>query len=810
MENHRPTLNNYPVDIENKLGFDVVKSLIKEQCHTELGINKVEQIRFNTNQNKLFESLNQVHEIQTLFQKNIFFHWFEELEKILTYLNYFNTEGLYLNGIELLSFKLFLEHNHHNSQIILTNNNDLKTVSKICSDFPELKHCIQKIDLIIDKEGKIRDNASDELQKISKEINDKRNQVRKILISKFEFAKKNGWAGDTEITLRNERLVIPIIAEHKRKIQGFVHDDSQSGKFLYIEPIECFENNNEIIELEIERKKEIERILKQLSIDLSPYKLDFFHQVQQMAELDFICAKANFSNKINGVIPILTYHFNDIELINARHPLLFINFSKNNKKLVPLHFYTEDNIKMTVISGPNAGGKSITLKTIGLLQYMFQCGIPVPLESHSKMAIFKSIFIDIGDNQSIDNNLSSYSSHLMNMKHCLTYADSGTLVLIDEIGNGTDPSIGGTIAQAMLEELLIKQSFAVVTTHYGNLKTWASHTAMVQNARMQYDLIKLEPLFKLEIGKTGSSFAMEVAGKVGISKSLLNKAKSYSKQRESIDLEELMSENERNKLIISDTNKRLSEKESNLNKLIEEYQHLKNEIAKQKSDIIKLAKNQALDIVNKAGKEVEKTIKKIKEVKAEKNKTKQLRGNLEEFKRTLEPEKELEFISIKKTDKPNENDSKITHFEIGDTVKQIGQSTKGEIIGLKKKEAQVAFGHITMWLSFEQLEKTNKEKQKQKPQTATFNVHLYDKQTNFSMELDLRGVRGEEAINTLEKWLIDANLLGFSSLKIVHGRGHGILRKLVHSKLKSMPFVKNYEHENEQLGGDGVTLVYLK
>lgn len=809
MENHRQTHNNYPVDIENKLGFDVVKSLIKEQCHTEIGRRKVEEIQFNSDQNKLFESLNQVTEIQSIFQKNIFFHWFEELEKIVDYLQYFNTEGLYLNGNELLSFKVFLEHQHHNHQIILNHLDFLKTVSKICSDFPELKHCIQKIDFIVDKEGKVRDNASSDLQKISKDINDRRNQVRKILISKFEYAKKNGWAGDTEITLRNERLVIPIIAEHKRKIQGFVHDDSQSGKFLYIEPIECFENNNEIIELEIERKKEIERILKQLTKELSPYKLDFFHQVQVMAELDFICAKAHFSNKINGVIPILTHRFNDIELINARHPLLFINFSKNNKKLVPLHFYTDNGTSMTVISGPNAGGKSITLKTIGLLQYMFQCGIPVPLESHSKMAIFKSIFIDIGDNQSIDNNLSSYSSHLMNMKHCLNHADSGTLVLIDEIGNGTDPSIGGTIAQAMLEELLIKQCFAVVTTHYGNLKTWASHTSMVQNARMQYDLVKLEPLFKLEIGKTGSSFAMEVAGKVGISKTLLNKAKSYSKQRESIDLEELMSENERNKLIISDTNKRLKEKENNLNKLIEEYQLLKNEIAKQKNDIIKVAKNQAIEIVNKAGSEVEKTIKGIKEIKAEKNKTKQLRGNLEEFKRSLNPEQLPEVIP-NNNEPEKELETKTRHFEVGDTVKQKGQSTKGEIISLKKKEAQVAFGHITMWLPIEQIEKTNKDKQKPKPQTATFNVHLYEKQTNFSMELDLRGVRGEEAIDTLEKWLIDANLLGFSSLKIVHGRGHGILRKLVHAKLKSMPFVKKYEHENEQLGGDGVTLVNLK
>lgn len=809
MENHRQTLINYPVDIENKLGFDVVKSLIKEQCHTELGIKKVEQIKFNSNQNKLFDSLNQVDEIQSIFQKNIFFHWFEELEKILTYLNYFNTEGLYLNGNELLSFKLFLEHHFHNNQVIYNNIEVLQTVSKICSDFPELKQCIQKIDIIIDKEGKVKDNASSELQQISKEINERRNQVRKILIAKFEFAKKNGWAGDTEITLRNERLVIPIIAEHKRKIQGFVHDDSQSGKFLYIEPIECFENNNEIIELEIERKKEIERILKQLSAELSPFKIDFFHQVQVMAELDFICAKAHFSNKINGVIPSLTYHFNDIELVNARHPLLYLNFSKNNKKLVPLHFYTEDNIKMTVISGPNAGGKSITLKTIGLLQYMFQCGIPVPLESHSKMAIFKSIFIDIGDNQSIENNLSSYSSHLMNMKHCLTHANSGTLVLIDEIGNGTDPSIGGTIAQAMLEELLIKQCFAVVTTHYGNLKTWASHTDLVQNARMQYDLIKLEPLFKLEIGKTGSSFAMEVAGKVGISKTLLNKAKTYSKQRESIDLEELMSENERNKLIILDTNKRLSEKETTLNKLIAEYQQLKTEIAKQKHDIIKIAKNEAVEIVKKAGKEVEKTIKNIKEIKAEKNKTKVLRENLEEFKRSLEPEK-IDKIEIYKTALPKEIDTKSKQLQIGDTVKQIGQNTKGEIITLKKNEAQVAFGHITMWLPLEQLEKTSRDKQKPKPQTATFNVHLYDKQTNFSMELDLRGVRGEEAIDTLEKWLIDANLLGFSSLKIIHGRGHGILRKLVHNKLKAMPFVKNYEHENEQLGGDGVTLVYLK
>ncbi|MES2616574.1 MAG: Smr/MutS family protein [Bacteroidota bacterium] len=812
MKSEQTNIALYPVNIEEKLGFDKIKAIFIQNCKTDIGKTSVEKIGFIANRKAIHTSIRQIAEITVLSAAGHVLQLPENLNDILNDLQKLDKEGMLLYEDELQQLYLALSAMQANYAAIKKMAEAVPELDKTGKHLSELSPAINLLNKVIDKEGKLRHDASPELLRISKEITAKEKDVRKMLLSKYDYAKKNGWAGDTEITIRNERLVIPIIAEHKKKIPGFVHDDSQSGKFLYIEPIECFEENNALKELSFERKKEIERILRQVTADLSPYKQSIWQHVQQTVFLDVTYAKAIFSSRINATEPLEAHKNEDIRLVNARHPLLYLLLQKDNKQLMPLNFHVDEDCNMVVISGPNAGGKSIALKTIGLLQYIYQCGLPVPVDVGSRLPVYNHLFIDIGDNQSIENNLSSYSSHLMNMKYFMQGADAHTLYLIDELGNGTDPSIGSTIAQAILEHLLKSNAFGVVTTHFGNLKAWAGNTPGVQNARMVYDVAKLEPLFKLELGKPGSSFALEVAGKVGVPKQIIDRAKKINQWKQHIDLEELLAENEKNKLALADANKRMTERETKLEKLIDDYTELKDGLAQNKQKILNEAKLKAGEIVTNANQKIEKTIKDIQQSKADKEKTKTVRKELETFKEGLKVDapKKANPQPVQEI-KPSQPPVKVLPLKEGDMVKQNDNNVTGEILTVKGNKAHVLFGIMKMWVPLDELQRTTRTADKKaSKQMAVFNARLYDKQTNFSIELDLRGVRGEEAMLKLEQWLEDAHLLGHGNLKIVHGRGFGILRKLIHEHLKKTTFVKHYEHESEQLGGDGVTLIRLK
>ncbi len=797
------TINLYPQNIEEKLGFDKIKNNLVQFCKTDLGKQRIDKLNFLTNTESIHQSIRQIGEIGQLTSSGHVLELPENLDALLDALQKLEIEGTMLYEDELQQLFMALSAMQSNFNAIANQESGYSYLKAAQNHLLSLQPPISIVAKVIDKEGLLKPDASPELWQINKQISAKEKEVRKILLSKYNLAKQNGWAGDTEITIRNERLVIPIIAEHKKKIQGFVHDDSQSGKFLYIEPIECFEENNALKELSFEKKKEIERILKQVTAQLAPYKQIIWQHVQYTAFLDTTYAKSILSSKLNAIEPIMVQRKDDLHLINARHPLLFMLLQKDNKKLVPLNFHVDEACHMVVISGPNAGGKSIALKTIGLLQYMYQCGLPVPVDHGSKMPVYHQLFIDIGDNQSIENNLSSYSSHLMNMKYMMANANSETLYLIDELGNGTDPSIGSTIAQAILENFLESKAFGVVTTHFGNLKAWAGQTLGVQNARMVYDVVKLEPLFILELGKPGSSFALEVSSKVGIDKRIIDRAKNINQWKQHIDLEELIAENEKNKAALTDANKRIADREEKLNKLIEDYTGLKDKLSENKQHILNEAKAMASEIVDKANQKIEKTIQVIQQTKADKQHTKDARKELSEYKETLveiAPKPIVKAIVLKNTDP----------LKVGDAVKQNDNNVAGEILAIKKDKAHVLFGSIKMWVTLNELHKTSKTAQKKESKIATFNVRMFDKQSSFSLDIDLRGVRGEEAILKLQQWLEDAHLLGHTNLKVVHGRGFGILRKLILEQLKSNPLVKHFEHESDQLGGDGVTLVRLK
>lgn len=795
--------NNYPQNIEEKLGFDKIKQYIMSECRTEAGRRSVNLLQFSKDIKSIRLSLQQISETTQVVSEGHIFEFPEDPELIADIIQAIDKEGVWLLEDDLFEIFLALKAFQNNIKIVRQDIFKYPALTQVQENLIELSSAIGILQSILDKEGKLRPDASPELWQINKKIDRKEKDVRRLLQSKFELAKKNGWAGDTEITIRNERLVIPIIAEHKKKMPGFVHDDSQSGRFLYIEPIECFEENNELKELFFERKKEIEAILKHVTAQLSPYKQAIFKHIQFCIFLDACLAKSIFSSKIRATEPQAVQAHDDTNLIQARHPLLYLHLVKDNKALVPLDFKFKKGSKMVLISGPNAGGKSIALKTIGLLQYMYQCGLPVPLHPDSTMSVYSTIFIDIGDNQSLENNLSSYSSHLMNMKFFMENANKHTLFLIDELGNGTDPAIGSSIAQSILEHLLSLDAYGIVTTHFGNLKAWAGQTEQVQNARMLYDLQKLEPQFKLELDKPGSSFAIEVASKVGISEKIIQRVRKINQWKQHIDLDELLAENEKNKLELADMKKRVEEREKVLDKLILDYEALKLSLSENKQNIINDAKVKASNILNTANQKIEQTIKGIQENKAEKQKTKALRKDLEEFKSHL-------VVKEKKHETKQQVAPKDTRpLKVGSIVRHEQHKVSGEILKIKKDEAQVLFGQVTMWFPLAELYNSVADK-KHVPKTATFNVQLFEKQSNFRAELDLRGIRGEEAINKLDEWLNDAHMLGMFTLRIVHGRGHGILRKLIVDHLKSLKFVKSYEHESEQLGGDGVTLVRIE
>ncbi|MEN9346176.1 MAG: hypothetical protein RLZZ60_1645 [Bacteroidota bacterium] len=789
---------NYPNTIEDKLGIESVKLQLAKSCHSEAAQKIIAHNPFYTNVLDIEAQIALVEALISCLQTGDFFEFPDQAEWLIDCLQKTAVANQLLTEEELFVLLKALKQIQHNWQIIQNKQSEHAALHQTFGNIESASTCIQKLDQLLDAEGQLKPNASENLWQINKAIQSKEKEVRTSLIKKFEHAKKNGWAGDTEITIRNERLVIPIIAEHKKKINGYVHDDSQSGKFLYIEPIECFEGNNALKELHLDRKKEIEVILKATCAWLAPFRVLLQTHLQNSISLDALHAKAQWAIQLKCTKPKAVTAHDDTHLIDARHPLLDLQLSKDNQKIVPLQFHFKKGNSLLLISGPNAGGKSIALKTIGMLQYLYQMGLPIPVSPDSQLSVYKQIFIDIGDNQSIENHLSSYSSHLNTMQYFMQKANQDTLYLIDEIGNGTDPSIGCAIAQAILEQLIEQKAIGIVSTHYGQLKTWASQAKGAQNARMLYDVQKLQPLFILEPDKAGSSFALEVASKVGIQDHIIQRAKSINKQQKAFDLEHLITENELQKQTLKDQQERIESKEKSLEKLIQDYQALKTDLNTYKSSILKDAKTKAHHIIEEANQKIEATIKHIQETKAQKQSTNKVRKQLSQFKAHLEADIEQTPVSVLPE----------TNFKKGMTVKHVSQTVSGEIIDLKKSKALVLFDSVKIWLPLNELQAA-KPNIKHQPKTATFNVDLFNKQTQFRAEIDLRGIRGEEAMKQLDNWINDAHSLGMSSLRVVHGRGFGILRKLIIDYLTHSKLVKHYDHETEQLGGDGVTIITL-
>jgi DNA mismatch repair protein MutS2 len=831
----------YPQNIEIKLGFDKIRERLNELCISTLGRNFVEKIRFSDNYDLIQKMIRQVDEMKNILQFEPTAFPSQNYLDVNYQLSKASIEGAFLTEEEFFNVKLSLrtiqeclrffdkkepEEFPQLRELVgtafLERNKDDENVKQVQTPQFAIRSLLDSLDKIIDDRGKLKDNASSELQAIRKRMQVQENDLRKTLDRILKNARANGWISDDfSLTLRGGRMVIPIAAEHKRKIKGFVHDESDTGKTVFLEPTEVLEANNEIRELESAEKREIVRILMELTNQIRPHVPVLRKAYTFLGIIDFIRAKARLAIEVKGIAP-LSLNSQVVDWKNAVHPLLYLSFKKQGKTVKPLTITLNSENRILLVSGPNAGGKSVTLKTLGLLQYMYQCGLLVPMAEHSTIGMFRNVFIDIGDEQSLENDLSTYSSHLTNMKYFLLNSDRKTLFLIDEFGTGTEPSLGGAIAESILEDLNKSGAYGAINTHYTNLKTFADKTSGITNGAMRYDAEHLEPMYELEIGKPGSSFAIEIAYKIGLPKEIIDKSKQKIGNQQ-VSFEKLLKELEIERKVFADKNVENATKQRKLDQLLEQYTSLKTFLDNEKKTILNTAKLQAKELVKNANQKIEATIKDIREQGADKLATKEIRQELQDFQDGLSVEKLVVGKNTNKnvivngdTDNGGVEKDVIEVIEgeitIGSLVRIKGQEALGEVIGMRGKDAEVAIGELKTTVKLNRLEKISRKEFKQKtaPKPKFVGVDMNDKMMNFSFNLDLRGKRGDEALMEVDKFMNDALMLGQDELRIVHGKGDGILRTLIRNHLRGYKQVAKTQDEHADRGGAGVTLVSMK
>jgi DNA mismatch repair protein MutS2 len=822
----------YPDNFEYKIGFDRIRILLREKCLSPMGLGKVNAIKFIDNYEQLTRTLSATFEFQQIL---IFEDYFpsEHYYQISECLNKIRIEGTFPEVQEVFDLKRSLE----TVKTILNffrNKDDVKypVLRSMCSSVKTYPYVLEAIDRIIDRRGVIKDNASSRLKEIRAELIGKSLHVTKRLNAILKQAQSDGIVdSDTSVSIRNGRGVIPVSAYDKRKIKGLIHDQSASGKTVFIEPEEIIEINNDIIELEYEEKREIVRILTVFADNVRPYIEDLLESNLFLGEIDFIRSKALLGNHLHSIKPVLT----DKPFLlwkRAIHPLLSLTFEKfPGRKVVPLEIVLDERDRILLISGPNAGGKSVCLKTVGLLQYMLQCGLTIPVAEGSETGIFKNILIDIGDEQSIDNDLSTYSSHLINMKYFVKNGNDKTLILIDEFGTGTEPMLGGSIAEAILGELNRKKVYGVITTHYTNLKHFASLTDGIVNGAMAFDNHLMQPLFQLTIGKPGSSFAFEIARKIGLPEEILEEASGKAGVK-NINYDRHLKDIARDKRYWENKRQSIRQQEKRLEELMAEYEKELSGARSLRKEIITRAKDEAQNLLKESNRMIESTIRQIKESQAEKEKTKDIRQQLEEFKNIVEEEtKPFETKSEEKIaalsskakriklepetvkEKPVHAASPVHPLKPGDPVRMIDTQAAGEIIEIKDKMVQVETGSLRFFVPIDKIERITRSELKKSLKANQVNREndsgIVQRNINFKSEIDIRGVRGEEAINQVRELIDNALIIQYRNLRILHGKGNGILRQLVRQYLATVDVVKSFRDEHVEFGGSGITVVEM-
>lgn len=822
----------YPVNFEEKIGFDKVRLMLKESCLCELGRQKVDEIAFITSFDLISKLIRQTEEFRLicLMESNFPMGYFIDITPALKKIRVI---GTFFEIQELIDMRRSLESIH--AILNFFKNKDaalypeLRELTQNVQSFPII---LNRVDAILTKNNQVKDNASQELASIRKSISEKTSSISRIMQKILKHAQSEGLVDeDTGISMREGRAVIPVNSTYKRKLQGIVHDESATGKTSFIEPAEAVEINNAIRELEFAERREIIKILVQLTDFVRPYLDELFLAYDFMGSIDFIHAKALFAIRVNAVKPSM-FDQQGFRWIKASHPLLHLALLKENRSVVPMDISLDERDRILLISGPNAGGKSVCLKTTGIIQYMYQCGLLVPVSENSEMGLFESLFIDIGDEQSIENDLSTYSSHLLNMKAFLKNATPKTLLLIDEFGAGTEPMLGGAIAEAMLNQLNLKKTYGVITTHYTNLKHFASTSEGIVNGAMLYDAHLMQPLFKLQIGKPGSSFAFEIARKIGLPEDVLNEATDKAGHK-NVDFEKNLRDIARDKRYWEGKRDNIRQMEKRLEELITRHQEDLLKTEKERKSIIEKAKIEAKEILAGTNRQIENTIRQIKESQAEKEKTRDARKQLENFKeqvdkisqtdeeqilRKIEKLKDREDkIKKKKPEIPSDNQDKEPEkhkIEIGDKVQLFGQDSVGEVLDINGKNYLVAFGNMTTSLTENRIEKISNNEFKRQGQImrnpeATASFSMNDRRLKFKPHVDVRGMRTEEAIEKVQELVDEAVMLGISEVKILHGKGNGILRQMIREYLATMEFIKSCKDEHIELGGTGITIVAI-
>jgi DNA mismatch repair protein MutS2 len=769
-----------------------------------MGLERVEAMAFSFDKSRILKSLEQTEEFIGLLQTGVPFpvRDFHDLREAFHRIQIDGTclsvEDLFALKPSLNVIEAILRYGHSESADATP-----RLKSLIENIFIE-RSIFTEVNRLVDDKGEIPDNASTELLEIRQSIRRKQGGIEKRIRQIMGDAKTAGWVDQkAELTVRDGRLVIPVKAGDKRAIRGFIHDESATGQTVYIEPAEIFDTSNEIKELEYAERREIHRILMAFTRLLRPYLSELRKAWHLLGQLDFIRAKALLANDLGGVKPEII----DTPYINwqqARHPLLERKLKAQGTQVVPLDLKLDEHERILVISGPNAGGKSVCLKTTGLLQYMLQCGLMPPMRVDSQCGLFENLFIDIGDEQSILDDLSTYSSHLINMKALLENADSHTLFLIDEFGTGTEPQLGGAIAEAILLELNKKQAFGMVTTHYANLKLLADNHEGIVNGAMLFDTRFMQPMYIMMTGKPGSSFAFEIAKKIGFPRQILDDAANITGDQH-LKFEKQLQQLEVDKKAIRKKEQELRIADQLLTEVVDKYKGLLAELEGKKKQYLRDAAAEAQELIQKANSQIERTIKEIKEAQAEKTKTKEIRQNLEKTKEEI-AQKAKEVAEEKKKEEAGET------LKVGDTVCIDDMQVVGEIMAITDTDATILFDSIRLRTSPDKLRKVSRaeaRKTQRRWQTGIAD-DLSEKAEHFELTLDVRGHRAEEALDIVDKYLDEAKLLSIKEVSILHGKGNGILRKLIREKLSHMREVERFCDASLETGGTGITRVYFR
>ena len=823
----------YPANFEQKIGFDRLREQVAALCTMRAARGKLAEETFSASAREIGRRLELADQMRLLLDMEHDFPGGEypDVDHVVAKLR---VEGTFLDVGEVVTLHRALSLVGSVVAFILAREGQYPALyarSRGVEAFPGI---VQRIDAIVDRFGNIRDNASPALLEIRRAIREREGQAAKRLQAVLAAAKGAGIVdADAQISIREGKAVIPVAAANKRKLQGFIHDESATGRTFYVEPVEVVEINNELRELEYAERREIVRILSEFTDSVRPDAGLIAASGDYLAEIDMLRAKGRWASQNGCVKPIIS---DDDRLVlkNARHPLLQQTLRAQGREVVPLDMQLDRRKHILVISGPNAGGKSVCLKTTGLVQYMFQCGFPVPASEVSELPVFRSIFIDIGDEQSIDDDLSTYSSHLRNMKNMLAGASDRTLVLIDVFGSGTEPTIGGAIAEAILERLLERGCYGVVTTHYANIKYFASNAEGVANGAMLFDVQRIRPLFKLEIGKPGSSFAVEIARKIGLPEEII-RAASDKAGSDHINLERQLREIARDKRYWEQKRDRIRLTDRKIEELEQSYAAQLARIRQERSEILRAAKAEARELMAEANRRIEQTIKEIREAQAEREMTRFIRRDLDAFKERVEQadavdtekaariEREMEKLRRRRERREERRRQPVAagdaqpvvapprEIEVGSKVVLEGQQTPGVVQSLKGDKVQVAFGQLLTTVDRKRLRVVSNSEYREatRPVTArtVVSVDVAARKLNFKDHIDVRGMRASEAVEAVQSFIDDALMVGVGSVTILHGKGTGALKEEIRRYLRTVPDIAGVADEHADRGGAGITVV---